>query len=94
MSEAGKGRIHSAETKLKMAAADRSSYTRIAPVSEKTKEKLSNLLRGKPGRSLGTKWTDEQKALLSKRRKGQQCPTKGMKRAYREDGSFYFIKVQ
>ena len=92
ISEAGKGRVHSHETKLKMARADRSSYTRIAPVSDATKEKLSNLLKGKPGRATGNKWTAEQKELLSQKRMGSPCPTKGMKRVYRKDGSFYFEK--
>lgn len=90
ISAAGKGRTHSAETKLKMSTADRSSYTRTAPVSDATREKLSAALRGKPGRGAGVKWTDEQKLALSIRRQGQKCPTKGMSRVYREDGSFYF----
>lgn len=93
ISESGKNRKHSEETKLKMSKADRSSYKRIAPVSDQTKEKLSELLRGKPGRATGKKWSDEQKANLSKRRIGSPCPTKGMKRVYRPDGSFYFSNL-
>jgi hypothetical protein len=92
ISEAGKGRVHSAETKQKMAIADRSSYKRVKPVSNETKEKLSNLLKGKPSRSLGKTWSPEKKLALSQKRMGQSCPTKGMKRVYREDGSFYFAK--
>jgi hypothetical protein len=92
ISEAGKGRVHSAETKQKMATADRSSYKRVKPVSNETKEKLSNLLKGNPSRSLGKIWSPEQKLALSQKRMGQSCPTKGMKRVYREDGSFYFAK--
>jgi hypothetical protein len=92
ISEAGKGRVHSVETKQKMATADRSSYKRVKPVSNETKEKLSNLLKGKPSRSLGKIWSPEQKLALSQKRMGQSCPTKGMKRVYREDGSFYFAK--
>jgi hypothetical protein len=92
ISEAGKGRVHSAETKQKMATADRSSYKRVKPVSNETKEKLSNLLKGKPSRSLGKIWSPEQKLALSQKRMGQPCPTKGMKRVYRADGSFYFAK--
>jgi len=90
ISEAGKGRRHSEETKLKMSKADRSSYKRTAPVSDATKEKLADLLKGKPGRATGAKWTPEQRANHSKRKMGQPCPTKGKKRVYREDGTFYF----
>ena len=92
ISEAGKGRIHSAETKQKMSNADRSSYKRTALVSNETKKKLSNAGKLHPGNSKGYKWTSEQKSALSQKRKGQVCPTKGMKREYRADGSFYFIK--
>lgn len=90
ISEANRKRKHSDETKLKMSKADRSSYHRTAPVSDITKEKLSNLLKGKPSRAIGFKWSVEQKESLSRKRMGQTCPTKGMKRVYREDGSFYF----
>jgi hypothetical protein len=90
ISEANKKRKHSAETKLKMSKADRSSYQRTAQVTDSTKEKLSNLLKGKPGRATGVKWTLEQKAAHSARKMGQTCPTKGKKRVYRPDGSFYF----
>jgi hypothetical protein len=92
ISIASKNRRHSAETKIKMSVADRSSYKRVAPVSDVTKEKLSNILKGKPGRATGSKWTNEQKESLSQKRIGSPCPTKGMKRVYREDGSFYFEK--
>ena len=92
ISDAGKGRIHSTKTKEKMSNADRSSYNRIAPVSESTKKKLSDSGKRHPGNSTGYKWTPEQKAVLSQKRKGQPCPTKGMKREYRIDGSFYFVK--
>ena len=92
ISNAGKGRTHSAETKQKMSNADRSSYTRIAPVSESTKKKLSDSGKRHLSNSIGYKWTPEQKAALSQKRKGQLCPTKGMKREYRTDGSFYFVK--
>lgn len=91
--EGTSGLKHSDSTKLKMSTASRTTYKRIAPVSHKTKEKLANLVKGKPGRALGYKWTDEQREMLSKKRAGQQCPTKGRKRIYREDGSFYFSKI-
>ena len=90
ISNANLGKHVSLETKQKMAEADRSKYTRVAPVSSKTKEKLAKALQGKPSRAAGYKWTDEQKKNLSNTRKGQKCPTKGMKRVYREDGTFYF----
>lgn len=90
ISEANRKRKHSIETKIKMSNADRSSYKRTSPVSDLTKEKLANLLKGKPGRASGIKWSPEQKAAQSARKKGQPCPTKGKKRVYREDGSFYF----
>ena len=93
ISEAGKGRTHSDETKLKMSQADRSSYKRVAPVSEETKKKLSQAGKRHPGNSTGYKWTDEQKAALSEKTKGRKCPTKGKKRVYRDDGSFYFANL-
>jgi hypothetical protein len=93
LSEASRKRTHSTETKLKMSKADRSSYKRTAPVSDITKEKLANLLKGKPGRATGVKWSTEQRAAHSARKKGQQCPTKGKKRVYRDDGSFYFANL-
>jgi len=92
ISEAGIGRKHSEETKQKMANADRSTYKRVTPVSENTKKKLSEILKGKPGRATGSKWTTEQKESLSQKRIGRPCPTKGMKRVYRNDGTFYFEK--
>ena len=92
ISEANKKRKHSEETKIKMSMADRSSYTRTAPVSDETKKKLSNARKGKPSPIKGHKWTEEQRRNLSEKRKGQKCPTKGMKRVYREDGTFYFQK--
>jgi hypothetical protein len=88
--EGTSGHKHTEETKKKMREADRSAYNRTAPVSEETKAKLSALLTGKPGRTKGHKWTEEQKTNLSKVRVGSKCPTKGKKRVYREDGSFYF----
>jgi hypothetical protein len=88
--EGTSGHKHTEETKKKMREADRSAYNRTAPVSEETKSKLSALLTGKPGRTKGHKWTEEQKTNLSKVRVGSKCPTKGKKRVYREDGSFYF----
>lgn len=90
ISNARKGSKHSTETKQKMSEADRSHYTRTAPVSVETREKLANLRRGKPGKTLGLRWSEEQKAEHSKRLMGRACPTKGRKRIYREDGSFYF----
>lgn len=92
ISEAGKGRTHSAETKQKMSNADRSSYKRTAPVSIETREKLANLVKGKPSRAAGVKWTEKQRLALSQKKIGTKCPTKGMKRMYREDGTFYFVK--
>lgn len=91
ISEAGKGRVHSNETKLKMSNADRSSYTRVTPVSEETKEKQSNLRKGQSSPAKGIKWSKEQKQKLSESRIGRICPTKGKRRQYRSDGSFYFI---
>jgi|688.fasta_scaffold565515_1 hypothetical protein len=90
ISESQIGRKLSIETIQKMKSADRSTYTRTAPVSAGTRLKLSNLLKNKPGRATGYKWTDEQKQKLSKCRSGQPSPTKGMKRVYRDDGTFYF----
>jgi len=88
--EGTSGHKHSEETKRKMREADRSAYNRTAPVSESTKTKLSNLLKGKPSRGKGYKWTKEQRSNLSKAHKGKPGTTKGKKRVYREDGSFYF----
>lgn len=92
ISERQTGRKLPAETIQKMKNADRSTYTRTAPVSTETRQKLSEILRNKPSRSLGYKWTNEQKEHLSKIKSGQKCPTKGMKRVYRENGTFYFKK--
>lgn len=90
--EGTSGHVHTEETKKKMRDADRSNYTRIAPVSEETKKKLAALLTGKPGRSTGYRFSAEQRDNLSKLKQGSPGPTKGMKRVYREDGSFYFSK--
>lgn len=88
--EGTSGHKHSDETKRKMREADRSSYKRIAPVLETTTEKISESMRGKPGRALGYKWSGEQKEKLSNAHKGKPGTTKGKKRVYREDGTFYF----
>lgn len=90
ISKAGKGRRHSDETKLKMSQADRSKYKRVAPVSNLTRKKISDAKKGKSSPTLGMKWTEEQKRNLSIVRLGRRCPTKGKKRVYREDGTFYF----
>lgn len=90
ISESQVGRKHSTETIQKMKCADRSKYKRIAPVSDETKRKLSEILKNRPSRSTGYKWTDEQKLTLSNAKLGTPCPTKGMKRIYRNDGTFYF----
>lgn len=83
------GYEHSEETKDKM----RKPKNRTLPTpirSEESKSKSARSMIGKPGRATGYQWTDEQKALLSERRKGSASPTKGRKRVYREDGTFYF----
>jgi len=92
--EGTSGHKHTDETKEKMRKADRSKYNRIAAVSPETRLKLSAALTGKTGNATGHSWTDEQKKKLSEKRMGQACPTKGKKRVYREDGSFYFVKPE
>lgn len=83
------GYRHTEDTKEKM----RKPKNRTLPSrrqSEETKAKISESLIGKPSRALGYRWTEEQKAQLSARQVGRACPTKGRKRVYRDDGSFYF----
>lgn len=83
------GYKHTEETKAKL----RKPKNRTLPArkqSEETRAKISASMIGKPGRGTGYQWTEEQRAALSERRKGQSCPTKGKKRVYREDGTFYF----
>jgi hypothetical protein len=92
--EGTSGHRHTDATKHKMRMADRSKYKRIAPVSEETKRKVSESLKGKPSWSSGKHWTEEQKSKLKGKRSHVPCPTKGMKRVYREDGSFYFAKPE
>lgn len=88
------GRKHSEETKKKMREADRSGYKRSVPVSKEAIDRLLASRVGVPSWSSGKKWTDEQKAKLKGTHSHVPCPTKGMKRKYREDGSFYFVKKE
>lgn len=89
-------RKHSQETKMRMSESHMgiAKGKRLPPKAEESKKKISESLIGKPGRVLGYKWTDEQKENLSKKKIGSKCPTKGMKRVYRDDGSFYFAKPE
>jgi len=92
--EGTSGHRHTEETKRKMREADRSAYKRIAPVTAETIEKLRQLRLGKPSWNSGKVWTDEQKAGLKGKRKHLSGTTKGKKRKYRDDGTFYFVEPE
>jgi hypothetical protein len=86
------GRKHSDETRRKMSESHM-GILKGRPGRKKSDEerrKISDSMLGKPARNLGHKWTDEQRIALSQRRLGRSCPTKGRKRVYRDDGTFYF----
>lgn len=86
------GRKHSDETRRKMSESHL-GLRKGKPGRKRSAEELqkqSQSMIGKPGRATGYQWTDEQRTMLSERRMGQTSPTKGRRRVYREDGSFYF----
>lgn len=87
------GLQHTEETKAKMRKPKKGS-PHLMPKSAETREKIAASLRGKPGRGTGYKWTEEQKKKLSDARQNRSGTINGMKRVYREDGSFYFAKPE
>lgn len=90
--EGTSGHRHTEETKKKMREAVRSNKGKKLKTkrSQDHIDKIAASRVGKPSPIKGTTWTKEQRDALSIRRLGMKCPTKGMKRVYRDDGSFYF----
>jgi hypothetical protein len=85
--EGTSGHKHTEETKKKMREAVRPNKGKKlrTPRTPEHTAKVAKSRIGKPSPIKGTTWTDEQKANLSKLRKGSKCPTKGKKRVYRKE---------
>lgn len=94
ISAAGRGRVHSEETKQRMRKVVRSEEfkenLRNRTISNETRQKLSAAGQGRTGWNKGKVWSDDHKKKLSEIHTGKPGTTKGKKRVYREDGSFFF----
>lgn len=81
MSEVGKGRIVSEETKKKISRANKGkpSWIKGKHLSEETKKKLSAAKKGKPTWNKGKHLTEEWKRKISEANKGRKCWCEGLK---------------
>jgi len=81
MSEVGKGRIFSEETKQKISKANKgkSSWLKGKHLSEETKRKIGIANKGKPPWNTGKHLTVEQKRRISEANKGRRGWCKGLK---------------
>lgn len=89
MSKAHKGKKMSNESKRK-----NSEKHKGKSLSEETKQKMSKTLKGHKGYMLGKFLSEEAKYKIGLATKARGCPTKGMHRVYREDGTYYMSKAE